>query len=58
MELFKMTGLFIKRLIEVNGLALLISLIILIGGMGIITKITGDNKWARRLFIGGRKRNR
>lgn len=58
MELFKMTGLFIKRFIEVNGLALVISLIILLGGMSIVTKITGDNKWARRLIIGGRKRNR
>ena len=58
MELFKMTMLFIKRLIEVNGLAFLISLVVLLVGMVAVTKIKGDKSWVRRVFDGGRKRTR
>lgn len=50
MEFIKFMVDFIKKMIEVNGLFFIMAIIVIIGLMAIITKITGDKSWYKRMM--------
>ncbi|MBU3131563.1 hypothetical protein KPL40_03790 [Clostridium gasigenes] len=55
MEYIELTIKFIKKMIEVNGLALLGAVVLQITLMATVTKITGDKSWFKRIMEGKQK---
>lgn len=52
MNYIELTIEFIKKLIEVNGLALLGAIVIQTILMATVTKITGDKSWFKKIMEG------
>ncbi|MBU3102960.1 hypothetical protein [Clostridium gasigenes] len=52
MEYIELTIKFIKKMIEVNGLALVGAVVLQIALMATVTKIIGDKSWFKRIMEG------